>query len=190
MIACDSSYSISTGRLGRADRIHHLSRGIHDAQGDRLEGRRIGGDLIRCPGSLALAGEPARQVVIHRLLELEPASPGGLSPITRVSSVRRRMARHVVADEQHRAPLLGHVAHLAQAFALELGVADRQHLVHDQDFRLQVRGHREGQPHVHPAGVALDRGVDELLDFGEGDDLVEFARRSPVRFMPRIAPLR
>ena len=43
------------------------------------------------------------------------------------------------------------VAHLAQALLLKRGVADRQHLVDDQDLRLQVRGDGERQPHVHAA---------------------------------------
>ena len=38
-----------------------------------------------------------------------------------------------------------------------------------------MRGDGEGEPHVHPAGVALDRRVEEPLDLGEGDDLVELA---------------
>jgi len=38
-----------------------------------------------------------------------------------------------------------------------------------------VRGHGKGQPHVHPAGVALYRGIQELLDLGKGHDLVELA---------------
>ena len=54
-------------------------------------------------------------------------------------------------------------------------VADGQHLVDDQDLRLEVRGDREGQADVHPGGVALHRRVEELLDLGEGDDLVELA---------------
>ena len=48
-------------------------------------------------------------------------------------------------------PLLRHVLHLAQALLLELGVADRQHFVHDQDLRVQVRGDGERQADVHPA---------------------------------------
>src|SRR5476649_1275186 len=35
------------------------------------------------------------------------------------------------------------------SFLLKLGVPDRQHLVHDQNFRLHVRGHRKRQPHIH-----------------------------------------
>ena len=67
------------------------------------------------------------------------------------------------------------VPHLAEAFLLELDIADRQHLVDDQDFRFQMRGHGERQPHIHARTVALDRRVEELLDLGEGDDLVELA---------------
>ena len=84
---------------------------------------------------------------------------------------------------------VGDVLHLAEALLLELGVADGEHLVDDQDLRLEVRGDGEGQAHVHAAGVALDRRVEELLDLGEGDDLVEL-RSISRRFMPRIAPLR
>ena len=36
-------------------------------------------------------------------------------------------------------------------------------------------GNGEGQAHVHAAGVAFDGGVQELLDLGKGDDLVELA---------------
>jgi len=52
--------------------------------------------------------------------------------------------RQVVADEKDGAPLLGHGVHLAQAFALELGVAHRQDLIHDQDLRIEVGRGLEG----------------------------------------------
>jgi hypothetical protein len=65
------------------------------------------------------------------------------------------------------------LAHLSEALALEGRVADRENLVHDQDLRLQVRRHGEREPQLHPARVALDRRVDEALDVGERDDLVE-----------------
>ena len=66
--------------------------------------------------------------------------------------------------------------HPAEAAALELRVADGEHLVDEQDLRLEMRGDREREPHVHAARVALDRRVDELLDAGEVDDLVELPR--------------
>src|SRR5579863_3298333 len=34
----------------------------------------------------------------------------------------------------------------------------------------------KGKAHIHPAGVAFYRGIDEAIDFGEGDDLIELAR--------------
>ncbi len=72
-------------------------------------------------------------------------------------------------------PLCGHVAHLAEALALEGGVADGEHLVDDEDLRLEVCCHREGEADVHAARVALHRRVEEALDLGELDDLVELA---------------
>jgi hypothetical protein len=78
-----------------------------------------------------------------------------------------------VADEEHRPPLARDLAHLPEALALEGLVADGEHLVDDQDVRLEVRGDGERQAHVHPARVALHGGVDEPLHLRERDDLVE-----------------
>jgi hypothetical protein len=44
-----------------------------------------------------------------------------------------------VADEQHCPPLLTHVAHLPKTFLLNGGVAHREHLVDDEDLRIEVR---------------------------------------------------
>ncbi len=44
---------------------------------------------------------------------------------------------HVVADEDDRAPAFGGLLHRAEALSLKLGVADRQHLVNEQDLRLE-----------------------------------------------------
>ena len=52
---------------------------------------------------------------------------------------------------------------------------DRQHLVDDEDFRLEVRRDRKRQPHVHAARIVLHRRVDELFELREGDDGVELA---------------
>jgi hypothetical protein len=83
---------------------------------------------------------------------------------------------HVVADEKDRAALaLGDVLHFAEALFLELGIAHGEHLINDEDLRLQVRGDGEGEADVHAAGVMLDRRVEEHLGFRKGDDLVELA---------------
>jgi hypothetical protein len=78
-----------------------------------------------------------------------------------------------VADEDDRPPDGRDLVHLAEALALEGEVAHRQHLVDEEDLRLEMRGYREGEAHGHSARVPLDRRVEELLDLGESDDLVE-----------------
>src|SRR6185295_2097391 len=65
------------------------------------------------------------------------------------------------------------VADLAEALLLELRVADGEHFVHDEDLGLEVRRDGEREAHVHAARVALHRRVEEPLDLGERDDLVE-----------------
>ena len=80
-----------------------------------------------------------------------------------------------MAHKQHRAALLGHIAHLAKAFLLKFGVAHRQDFIHNEDLGVEVGGHGEGQAHVHPARVALDGGVDVLLHPRKIDDLIELA---------------
>ena len=43
----------------------------------------------------------------------------------------------------------------------------------DQDVGVHVDGHGEAEPDVHARGVELDLPVDELLELGEVDDVVE-----------------
>ena len=50
---------------------------------------------------------------------------------------------------------------------------DGQHLVHHQDVGVDVDRHGEAEPDVHPRRVVLHLVVDELLELGEGHDLVE-----------------
>src|SRR5919201_588618 len=81
---------------------------------------------------------------------------------------------HIVTDEQHSATLgAGHLLHLAQAFLLELNIADGEHLVNDEDVRFKVGGDGERQSDIHAARIVLDWGIDEPLDLGKGDDVVE-----------------
>src|SRR3989338_8540022 len=80
-----------------------------------------------------------------------------------------------MADEEDGASLLfRHLFHFPETFLLELRVADGEHLVHQKNIRLKVRRDGECQAHVHAARIALDRRVEEFLDAGELDDLVEF----------------
>jgi hypothetical protein len=83
-----------------------------------------------------------------------------------------------LTNRMHRAAVVrGVVLHLAEALLLEGGVAHGQHLVDDEDLRLEVRRHGEGQPHVHAAGVALHRRVEERSTSAKATISSKLARR-------------
>ncbi len=74
----------------------------------------------------------------------------------------------------------------AEALPLEALVADREHLVEQQDVGVEERGDREAEPHRHPRRVRPHGPVDRVLDLGEGDDLVEpFADLAPAEPLDR-----
>ena len=62
-----------------------------------------------------------------------------------------------------------------QAFFLELGVANRKDLVHQENLRLNMRRYGKRQPHVHSAGVMLDWLVQVMANVGKVDNLVQLA---------------
>ena len=112
------------------------------------------------------------EVVGHRLIDGRvdedlPALEQDAAPAQRLDD------GEVVRDEDDRPPVARHLAHLAQRLSLESRIAHRQHLVDEQDLGLEVGGHGKGQAHRHPAGVPLDRGVEEPLNLGELHDLIE-----------------
>ena len=87
-------------------------------------------------------------------------------------------------------PASPEVGELVHALLLERRVADGEDLVDQQDVGVDVDRDREAEPDVHAGRVVLHRLVDELLDAGEVDDLVELAPRAPCVDSPRIEPLR
>ena len=79
--------------------------------------------------------------------------------------------------------------HFPQALLLKRGITHGQHLIDDQNLRLQVCSDSESQPDVHPARVVFDWRIDELLHPEKSTISSDF--RSISRFViPRIAPLR
>ena len=70
---------------------------------------------------------------------------------------------------------------LLVALLLEGGVADGEHLVDEQDVGVDLDRDREAEPHAHARRVVLELEVDELLELGEGDDLVEALARLLAR---------
>src|ERR1700723_1781389 len=77
---------------------------------------------------------------------------------------------HLMADKNNRPAALRYVLHFAQALFLEFDIANGEHLVHQQNFRLQVRGHRKRQTHLHSRAVVLERRIEKALDLREGHD--------------------
>ncbi|HEY6776296.1 MAG TPA: hypothetical protein VI122_07275, partial [Thermoleophilaceae bacterium] len=70
----------------------------------------------------------------------------------------------VMTDEENGSALVGEFGHPCDATALELGVADGEDFVDDDDVGFEVGGDGEGEPQVHAGGVALEGGVEEALD--------------------------
>ena len=109
------------------------------------------------------------------------ASPGAPSRTSRPWSSTIAAVAHLahgggVVGDEHDRPSLGlELLDPAQALGLEQLVADGEHLVDEQHVGVEVDGHGEPEAHVHARRVVLDRLVDELLQLGEGDDLVEAA---------------
>ena len=75
--------------------------------------------------------------------------------------------------EQHRASLLAQACELVEALLLERGVPDGEHLVDQQDVGVDLDGGGECEPNVHPRRVVLQLEIDELLELGERQDVVE-----------------
>src|SRR5207245_2702316 len=60
-----------------------------------------------------------------------------------------------------------------EAFFLKGKVANREHLIDNQDFRVEVSGDSERKPHRHPGRIPFHRHINEGAAFGERDDLIE-----------------
>ena len=79
----------------------------------------------------------------------------------------------IVRDEHDRRAGLLELLDALHALRLERRVADGEHLVEQEDLRIEMRRDGEAEPHVHARRVALHRRVDELTHARELDDAVE-----------------
>ena len=144
-----------------------------------------------------LLGEAVCGVIVSReAAVLEPLSALdllGVEPLAeRADGLARRAERDEVAvvehsdaraDAAHQVGRVGHdhdgaalvleLMHTVEALALEGLVADGEHLVDEQNVGIDVHGDREAEAHVHARGVVLHLLVDEPLELGELDDVVE-----------------
>ena len=80
-----------------------------------------------------------------------------------------------MGDHDHRETAACKIAKTAECLPLERIVAYRQDLVDDQDVGIQMCGDGKPESRVHAGRVALHWCVEELLDLGKRDDLVELA---------------
>ena len=91
------------------------------------------------------------------------------------SGTEIRQSPHIVAHEKDGAAFARNFPHFAKTLLLETRIPNSQHLVDDQDFRVQVGCYSKSQAHMHAAGIVLHRRVDKLLNFCKSHDFVEFS---------------
>ena len=96
-----------------------------------------------------------------------------VEPERLVAEPRHEIQR--VRDQQHGAAAASEIGKLVEALVRERFVADREHFVDEQHVRIDVDRDGEPEAHVHARRIRLDRRVDELLELGETDDVVEAA---------------
>lgn len=70
--------------------------------------------------------------------------------------------------------VLDHFVNTFLAFFLELEISNGENLVDDEDFRLDSGSDGEAQAGVHATRKVLHGDVDEVPEFGEVHDGVEF----------------
>ena len=131
----------------------------------------FGGDRVGLVLGAGVLGEVEPQVAMGDLVGI--ADRLDVAAVEQHRPVAELLDRaHVVGDQDHRA-VGAHLVEDVAALLLEGGVADREHLVDQQDVGVGLDHHRERQPHEHPRGVVLQLQLGELLELGELDHRVE-----------------
>ncbi len=79
------------------------------------------------------------------------------------------------------APLAQKLVDLAHASLAECDIAHREGFIHDQDFGIDMGGHRECEPQDHAGGICPDGLADEVPDLSEalngGKSCIDFFTR-------------
>jgi hypothetical protein len=94
-----------------------------------------------------------------------------------------------VADEQHRPALRPGIGHAAQALALELGVADREHLVDDETSGSRCAATAKARRRYMPLEYRFT-GVSRNCSVPAKSTISSKRRAVSARLMPRTAALR
>ena len=134
--------------------------------GGRVRGQCLG-LLLLFPG-LQLA-----QIVLKGQRHLRGPAPGPDLTVVEPHGFLAQLLDvvHTVGTEQQRVALVQKRLHTANALLLKRLVANRQHLVRNQDIGPDAGGHGKAQAHIHARGIGFDRLVDKIGQFGKGDNL-------------------
>ena len=136
----------------------------------------------RSPSTSAWTMRPKLSWLYWRAIVVGRADRDELAALDQHRAVAEALdGRHVVGHEDDRLARGLELLELLEALVLERGVADREHLVDEQDVGVDLDRDREAEPHAHARRVVLELEVEELLELGEGDDLVEALARLLAR---------
>src|SRR5690349_6167404 len=78
-------------------------------------------------------------------------------------------------NEENRNAAGPEFVNLAHASLAEIDVAHGQGFVDEEDFGIEVNGHREGEADDHAARVSFDGLVDEIANLGKVRDVCKAA---------------
>ena len=78
-----------------------------------------------------------------------------------------------MTDEKDCFPLLFKFLKLMVALRLEKHISHGKRLVHDQDLRIDIDGHRKGQAHEHTAGIGLHGLIHIVSDICKIQDVLQ-----------------
>src|SRR4051812_11223580 len=158
-------------RFSRAERVHGRLASIGAPAGGVLSLRRQQSFV-----------HDARHVEVDDFLRASELAHAAVIQ-EQSSFAKARNGAEIVADEDDRLAAGVQAFEDPEALLLERLIAYRQDLVQQQDVGFDLRGDRERQANLHPGREVLELLVDEPLELGEGDDLVE----PGVELLPRQA---
>src|SRR5438132_1173170 len=151
-------------------------------------------DLLRAPSRADLAARGAlallllADLLVIRVDDVVRRPLGADMPLIEPdpSLAPSRHRPKIVGNEHDRLLRGAELADLGEAFVLEVLVPDREHLVDEEDVRLEVHRDRESEAHVHAARVRLHGSVEEAADVGK----LLYRGHGPVHLLPREAEKR
>src|SRR5437016_6906526 len=94
-----------------------------------------------------------------------------------------------MGHDENRFPFIEKRSYTTDTLSEKIGVSNTQGFVDEENVRMNGGRNRKGQPHVHSIRIGFHWLMDEILQFGELDDV----HIEPVDFLlgqPEIHPTR